>query len=191
MNNITDKAVVEEAAKYCRLLLTSLQPYSDDVMTVTLLTLCASGNFFLHAFELTNNPEFLDESIDVYRGILEVPRSQWLHFWIYGKLIQALWSRFELSKDLSDFDEIMRSYPIAVTNTYGKEHDRFKISCEWALFSRIFERSSTSTHTRVPFRCCKTPWYFPLPWKCSISVLSQCAVMSRNYLWTMHHIKCT
>jgi hypothetical protein len=145
MNNIADRADVKEAVKYCRVLLTSLQPHSDDSMTVTLLTVCLLGNFFLHAFELTQNPEYLDESIDVFQGILEVPRPQLLHFWVSRKLIQALWSRFGLSNDLGDFDEIMRFFPIAVTNTYGKERDRFKISCQWALFSRVFEHSSTST----------------------------------------------
>jgi len=72
IDRITNKADIEEAIKYCRLLLTSLQS-PDDAMIITSLTVSRSGNFLYRAFTLTNNPMYLNESIDVDRGVLKLP----------------------------------------------------------------------------------------------------------------------
>jgi hypothetical protein len=62
IDRITNKADIEEAIKYCRLLLTSLQN-PDDAMIITSLTVRRSGNFLYRAFTLTDNPVYLNESI--------------------------------------------------------------------------------------------------------------------------------
>jgi hypothetical protein len=78
---ITNKAEIEEGVKYCRLLLASLdslQKIPDDILEWTHLTLIMSGDFLLHACDITNNPEYLNESIDIYSGLLRMPRAQWI-----------------------------------------------------------------------------------------------------------------
>ena len=72
IDRITSKADIEEAIKYCRLLLTSLQS-PDDAMIITSLTVSRLGNFLYRAFTVTNNPVYLNESIDVHRGVLKLP----------------------------------------------------------------------------------------------------------------------
>jgi CHAT domain-containing protein len=53
--------------------------------------------------------------------------------------------RRKLSKDKRDFDELMRLFPLAVTDTRAKVPDRFEVSCAWAHISRKSLDSSAST----------------------------------------------
>jgi len=144
MDCITDKVNIEEAVKYCRRLLVWLQRSHDDVTIITHLTLIKTGKFLYHAFELTNNAEYLNESIGVYRDILKMPHAQWIHFEVVKCLISSLFFRYRLSEDERDMYEIFRLYPIAATNTYAKVPNRFEISCEWAQVARASGHPSTS-----------------------------------------------
>lgn len=144
MDRITDAAEIENAVKYCRLLLTSLQKRGDEALSMTHLVLSMLGYFFLHAYEETNNSTYLDEAIDVFQRILKVPHAQWLHFSVIRRLIMSLLRRRELSKDKRDFDEIMRLFPLAAADTCANVPDRFDVSCEWAQISRISLDSSAS-----------------------------------------------
>jgi CHAT domain-containing protein len=143
MNHITNKADIQGAAKYCRLLLTSLQRSPDD--EITLSTMNRSCRFFLHAFRLTNNPEYLNESIDVSRHMLQVRRAGGLHFSVFPMLISSLLSRFFLSNNRKDFDEVMQLFPLAATDTCTRVPNRFEVSYQWAQFARCSGHSSTST----------------------------------------------
>lgn len=148
MDRITNKAEVKEGVQYCRLLLASLDPLEktpDDLLDGILEICCMSGDFLFHAFKITKNPEYLNESIDIYRGILKVPRVQWIHFWVIRRLITSLISRDVLFKDSKDLHEIMQQYPIAATDAYATVPNRFKIACEWARIAHISWHSSTST----------------------------------------------
>jgi CHAT domain-containing protein len=144
MVRITNTADIEEGVKYCRLLLTSLQQCPNDMVFMTHMTHFFLGTFLHHAFTLINNPVYLNESIDVYRGILKllVPSAQWFHFSVIQQLISSLESRYELFEDTKDFDEIMKLFPIAATNTFAKSHNRFWASCRWARFSRAYRHPS-------------------------------------------------
>ena len=144
MDRITDAAEIENAVKYCRQLLTSLRKRGDEALSMTHLTLSMLGYFFLHAYEQTNNPTYLNEAIDVFQRILEVPHARWLHFTVIRQLILSLLHRRKLSKDKRDFDEIMRLFPLAATDTCAKVPDRFEVSCEWAQISRKSLDSSAS-----------------------------------------------
>ena len=145
MNRITDRTDINEAVKYCRLLLASLQQSPVHPITMTDLIIIKSGEFLYHAFKLTNDPEYLDESIDVHRGMLKAPHAQWTQFPVIRRLISSLFSRFKLSKDRKDFDEMMQLFPIAATNTYEKVTRRFDVACQWAHWAWFYDHSSTST----------------------------------------------
>jgi len=145
MIRITDKTDIDEAIKYCRLLLASLQQGPVRPTTMTDLIVIKSGDFLHHAFKLTNNPEYLDESIDVRRGMLKTTHSQWTQFPVIRKLISSLFFRFRLSKDRKDLDEVMQLFPIAATNTSEKITKRFDVACQWAHWAWYYDHSSTSS----------------------------------------------
>ena len=145
MKRITNRTDIDEAVTYCRLLLASFQQRSVHPTTMAGLITVASGDFLHHAFRLTNNPEYLDESIDVYRTLLKIshtPRTQFLNIL---RLIASLSSRLPLSKDRKDFDETMQLFSIAATSTYANVTGRFRIACYCAYRARISGHSSMST----------------------------------------------
>ena len=145
LNRITDRTNIDEAVKYCRLLLASLQQNPVHPTTVIDLIILGSSNFLYHAFTLTCTPEYLDKSIDVLQGMLKSLHSPWTQFHIILRLIRSLSFRFRLSKDRKAFDEMMELFPIAATNTYAKVTIRFQVACQWAYRARISGHSSTST----------------------------------------------
>jgi hypothetical protein len=75
----------------------------------------------------------------------KMPSAQWIHFWVIQRLLESLMSRFGLFRDSKDHHEIMQHFSIAVTDTYAKVPDRFKVACQWALIARSSRHSSTST----------------------------------------------
>ena len=146
MDLITDKAEIEEAAKYCRLLLAYLLQRPDDAVTLTYLVMGKSAHFLLRAFDVTNNPLYLDESIDAYRAILRMPNATPLiDFTLIEGLFSSVSSRFQLSKNRKDFAEIIELSSIATTHAHGTVPDRFRYSCHWARTARTSGHPSTST----------------------------------------------
>jgi CHAT domain-containing protein len=109
---------------------------------ITHVTIANLGDFFLHAFNLTNNAQYVDESIDVYRGLVKLPHAQSIHFLIIRRLISTLFLRFRLCRELKDVYEAMELFPIAASDSYGKVPHRFEVSCEWALWARILMHPS-------------------------------------------------
>ena len=144
MNRITDRTDIDEAVKYCRLLLASLQKRPIHQIARRDLIIMKSGDFLHRAFRLTNNPEYLDESIDVYRGILKISHP-WSQFLAIRRLNMYLFSRLLLSKDRKDLDEMMQLFPIAATNPHVNVTRRFELACQWARLAQFFEHSSMST----------------------------------------------
>jgi len=140
---LTDKADIEVAAKFHRSVLASLQQSPDHESAITYIGIINSADFLLHAYELTNNPEFLNESIAAYHGILKEPHAQWYHSAVIRQLIQSLHSRFSLSRDRKDLDEMMQLFPIAATDLFLPVPGRFELSCRWAQSARDFRDSST------------------------------------------------
>ncbi|KAI0283874.1 CHAT domain-containing protein [Russula brevipes] len=99
------------------------------------------GDLLVRAFKHTRKLDYLNESIAVHRGALKSP-----HFPFPDvRLILSLSSRFSLSKDREDFDELMQLFRIAATDTYASAPNRFNISCEWATAARAYKHPSTST----------------------------------------------
>jgi CHAT domain-containing protein/tetratricopeptide (TPR) repeat protein len=140
MDHIIKMADIEEAVKCYRHFLTSL-PQSGPIEMMPSAAIVEWGNLLFRAFENTRNLDYLNESITVYRGILE-PHSP---FPVIRNLISSLSSRLFLSKDRKDLDELMQLFLIAATYTYVSAPHRFSISCEWAVIARGFKHLSTST----------------------------------------------
>src|SRR5260221_4354784 len=145
MDRITNRMDIDEAIKYCRLLLASLQQSPAFPITMRDSIIMRSCGFLRHAFELTNNPEYLDESIDVLRRMLKLPHAEWTEFPVIQLLLVPLLSRFMLSGDSKDFDEMMQLFPIAATNTSQGATTRFNVACKWADWAWLHDHSSTPT----------------------------------------------
>jgi len=137
---ITDKAEIPKAVQYGQLLRASLQQSPNRF---TDLTLCRLGEFLSHAFELTNEPEYLNESIDIYRSILKVRRAQWMHFYVVAKLTLSLSTRLELSNDRNDLDQMIQLFPIISDCPDAKAHGRLMGMTFLARYSRAFQHPFT------------------------------------------------
>jgi CHAT domain-containing protein len=136
----TDMAEIEEAINACQLLVASVHGDRSKSLAV-----CILGALLLHAFELTNNLNYVNEAISILRGSLNSPmaqRSREVLILSYCYLI-----RFDLCHSREDLDELMQLYQIAVDRKLGciKVADRFKMSCQWAALARIYSHPSTST----------------------------------------------
>ena len=77
LDPITDKTDIDEAIKYCRLLLATFQKSPVHQTTVTAMIIARSGDFLHSAFTHTHNPEYLDECIEVRRHILQTSDAHW------------------------------------------------------------------------------------------------------------------
>ena len=139
----TDIAEIEETIKYCRLLLASCRP-NNPLISVPANAL---GKVLLHAFKCTDKIEYLNESITVYRRILEMSVAKRDHFKVICGLSEALSIRFSLLRDRNDFDECMQLVSAACDGTYTSLNvrDRFLMSRDWANNARLNGHQTTTT----------------------------------------------
>jgi hypothetical protein len=145
MKHITDGTDIDEAITYCRLLLASLQQRPIHPIPMTDLMILNSGSFLHHAFTLTKNPKYLDESIDAFRGMLKPPHTERSRFPAILSLLIIFRSRFALSQDRKDLDEIVKLSAVAATNTSQNVTIRFDVACKWANWAWFHDHPSTST----------------------------------------------
>ena len=127
--DLTDLTDVEKAVEYCRLCLTS--PHSH--LPYTLFTL---ARLLYRLSQLTNDIEYLHESITLHRDVIKMPvvrTNPHATMW----LIHCLTSRFKLLEDRRDGDEILELFPIAATNTNTDVPRRFRIACQWTQAARF------------------------------------------------------
>jgi len=137
----TDIAEIEETIKYCRLLLAQCRP-NDPLISVPAFAL---GKILFHAFECTDKIEYLDESIAVFRRILEMSIAKGDHFRVIQRLLVALSIRFSPFRDNKGFDECMRLFSAACNDTYTSVSDRFLVSRCWTDNARRNGHQTTST----------------------------------------------
>ncbi|KAH9955994.1 hypothetical protein BC827DRAFT_1386171 [Russula dissimulans] len=140
MDRITNMPDIEEAIKYCRLLLASLQ--SGPVGALTLMTTLELGRFFWRVFKVTHRADYLNESIAIFRAT-KMPRTSWWHPFLVLPLISSLLERFMLSHDKRDLDEITQLYPL-VTESQTQLTLRLKTSYQWAFIAHCCRHPSTS-----------------------------------------------
>jgi tetratricopeptide (TPR) repeat protein len=136
-DNISD---IEESIKYSRL---SLDPThaSDPQRCIPLSSLL---DVLLLAFTKTRKIGYLDESITIGYDILKFKLPQMFHFRIVQRLVSSLIDRTELLRRIEDRLEAIRLMSVTINNEYGREPDRFKLSCVWAIFARKADHPTTS-----------------------------------------------
>ena len=137
----THIAEIAEAIEYCQLLLALTPPFN----AITYFPAEALGQVLFHAFECTDNIEYLDKSIVAFRDILEMPSTKLGHFQVILRLFNALSYRCNLSGDEKDFDEIMQLCSIASKDEYANVLDQFRFSYTWAINARHNGHHTTST----------------------------------------------
>ena len=137
----TDVAEIPEAIKYCQLLL-ALTPPSNSIIYFPAKAL---GEVLFHAFECTDDIEYLNKSIAAFRNILGMPITNWTRFHAVVSLLDALSVRCNLSGDEKDFNEIMQLCSLASKDIYANVPDRLKLSHGWAENARRNEHHTTST----------------------------------------------
>lgn len=112
VGRVTNKADIEEAVGYCRLFFTSIASQQSRCCNGTdTVDYHQDRQLPLRILPCYENPEYLNEVIDVFRCILKVPNAQWARFPVIRELISCLSSRLKLSKDKKDSDEIMELFP--------------------------------------------------------------------------------
>jgi len=137
----TDLAEIEDAIKYCRLLLAS-NPPRDDLVFHSAISL---GNVLFHAFECTDKFEYLDQSVATFRDMFSMPIPSYMRFHVMGQLLNALLVRVKLSGERDDFEEAMKLYSMASKDTHGGARERFMLSCQWTLIARLNRHPTAST----------------------------------------------
>ncbi|KAI0294722.1 CHAT domain-containing protein [Multifurca ochricompacta] len=131
---------LEEVIKYRRMLLLSTDtghPFGSH-------SALSLGYDLYAAFECSNKMEYLDESITVCRGLLEMKSTRTFHFVLIQKLHKSLSKRFGLLGHKQDLDEIIELCPLAVDDKFAKVSDRFVLSCFWASLARMARHPSVS-----------------------------------------------
>jgi CHAT domain-containing protein len=140
-SHATDIADIEEAIKYCRQFLASLDQ-GDSFADRSAFQL---GKLLFRAFDRTTKIEYLNESIAILRDLLKSPRVQCTNADVAGTLIFALISRFLLFRLRDDLDEIMQLFAMAANHVLTTAPGRFELSSQWAQYARIMSHPSTLT----------------------------------------------
>jgi len=137
----TDLAEIEDAIKYCQLLLAS-DPPRDDLIFHSAISL---GNVLFHAFERTDKFEYLDQSVATFRDMLNMPIPRYTRFHVMRQLLNALLVRVSLSGERDDFEEAMKLYSMASKDPHAGSRERFVVSCDWVLIARLNRHPTAST----------------------------------------------
>jgi CHAT domain-containing protein/tetratricopeptide (TPR) repeat protein len=132
---------IKESIKYSRLSLDATHA-SDPWRHHPLRSL---RDNLLFAFNKTRKISYLDESITIGYDILECKISQIFHFDAIEHLVWSLLTRGRELGRIEDRLEAMRLMSVVIDNEYGREPDRFKLSCEWAIVARRTHHPTTLT----------------------------------------------
>jgi CHAT domain-containing protein/tetratricopeptide (TPR) repeat protein len=135
-NDISD---IEGAIKYSRLVLDATHA-SDRWRFNCLVSLC---NLFHFAFDKTRKINYLEELITISYDILECKIPPIFHFGVTQQLVSSLLTREQLLGRIEDRHEAIRLISVVVDNEYGRESDRFKLACKWAIIARGIRHPTT------------------------------------------------
>ncbi|KAI0298410.1 CHAT domain-containing protein [Multifurca ochricompacta] len=136
-NDIKD---LEEVIKCRRVLLAS----TDASHSFEFEPALSLGFNLYMAFECSNKMEYLDESITVHRGLLEMQSAQPFRFKVIQQLVVSLSKRIELLGHKRDLDEIVELILLGVNDRFAKVSYRFALSCFWASIARLTGHPSVS-----------------------------------------------
>ncbi|KAI9510735.1 CHAT domain-containing protein [Russula earlei] len=126
--HLSDVSDIEPAIEYYRLVLASYHPSSRTAFRAG----WSLGDVLRTAFSLTNNVDYLDESITVHRDLLASMVQSQQHFTVAVSLAYCLYIRFCWLHHRKDLDDSMRLYHVVVHNQSANIQDRFEMSCIWA-----------------------------------------------------------
>ncbi|KAH9059497.1 hypothetical protein EDB87DRAFT_759874 [Lactarius vividus] len=136
-NDISD---AEKSINYCRL---SLDATPGDILKI--IPLRSLLLILLLAFKKTSKVKYPDESITVSYDILESKVAQPSHFRIIQRLVSSLLTRWKLLGRGEDPYEAIRLMSLAIGDQYAQGHDRFRLSCQWAILARTIGHPSALT----------------------------------------------
>ena len=106
---ITDKAEIHKAVQYCQLLRPSIRRSPNQFTNLILFKL---GAFLGHAFQLTIEPAYLNESIDILQSIIEERSARWMNVPVIERLLYFLTKRLEQSEDRNHLDQMFQLFLI-------------------------------------------------------------------------------
>ena len=137
-DNISD---LEEAIKYSRLALDAT-PVGDPGRLGPLCSLCL---VLLLAFQKTNKITYLDEAIAIGYDIVKLKTAHKVLFKMTHLLVSSLRTRERLLGRIEDRHEAVRLISSVIDDQYAQDHDRFRLSCEWAILARSIGHPTTLT----------------------------------------------
>ena len=141
IRNNDDTMEVDEAIAKGRSILASLASPHEPILDLF-------GGLLREAFHRTKKTEYLNESINISRQLIESPFPRAEHsLTILPKLFWSLMDRFThfpgyRTQDLDEALELLSQY---VSSAHVSVLDRFWFACTWARFARLNRHSSVST----------------------------------------------
>jgi hypothetical protein len=109
------------------------------------------GMILFQAFVRTNKIEYLNESVSIFRPLLELPLLPFLRFRILRGLSLSLFVRSEVlsssppDQRRQDLDEALERLSQCVNNKHEDFHERCWLACRWASIARGTGHPSVST----------------------------------------------
>ncbi|KAN0141130.1 CHAT domain containing protein [Lactarius tabidus] len=138
-NNVTD---AHEAVEMGRTILASSDPNDTEAPKVF-------GAILYEAFEITNNIEYLNQSIDTLRPLLARPLPMLPRFGVILWLVESLTTRYRISPDhrMQDGHELAELLPQQLNegSLWLSLLSRLHIACSWACLARESQHPSIST----------------------------------------------
>ena len=135
-----DITVIEEAIKFCRLLLESIPPNGCTYFLATTLLV----DLLKLGFERTNEVEYLNESVSLLHGVIKGPMGQvfWrdTFFMIYS-ILELCGSNEQVFYKVLQIQ--VENILLSTDNRYSPISVRLMFSCSWARLLRIANQSET------------------------------------------------
>jgi CHAT domain-containing protein len=138
MSLTNDLGDVEDAIKCQRILLDSIHPSDHS----RFYHLSSFGNLLFQAYKRSDRIEYLDESIVLYRQVLDHGETPPTHFITVQWFIGSLSVRYRLFGRKDDLRELMDRFKSGVADSYAPVPSRFELACRWAHSARIFRDST-------------------------------------------------
>ena len=143
-----DKTNINEAVEESRTIAALCTPPTG---LVTPFIPMIFGVILSEASVRTNQIEYLNESISIFRRLLELPSLPFLRFGTLRGLFFSLFTRSEAltssppDQRKKDLDEALELLSQCVNDKHGDFHERCLLACQWASIARDTAHPSVST----------------------------------------------
>ena len=141
IRNTDDTTEIDEAIEKGRSILASSTDTSYNVLILDLF-----GQILKEAFDHTKKIQYLNETISIYRQLIETPLLL-VKTTVILRLSSSLLLRFLSFPGYrtQDLDEGLQLYSQYVSSTRASVPDRFHLACLWAFVARLNRHPSVST----------------------------------------------